>query len=449
VGTIGLVSAAEERWLRMARSTPENLRRIAGALFVTLLGQALLLCGLFLLTRISATIFAPVGFGEYQVMRRTIAVLTFPLMCGLGVSLPRYIARNIGNAAEIARWLYATLAFAIALIGIFLALGAACSAEIGRWVFGSSSRNSLVFALLVASVGMLCATLSAAALRGLSRFRFAAVLQVVNGALAPLLGIVFCAGRVERAFHIAGILWVAIAIGIFIALCREWANPAISLPDVGKAVRELFVYGAPRVPGDMALFGLFALPAFAAVHRNDIVGAGFVSVGLSLVQATATVFASTGFVLLPYWSRAAKNPAGLRIAKKRIGYLLVASVIVATLSMTLLQILLHPIVSLLLGSLAGAASYDIRYIVLAAVPYVVYLVLRDYFDAISVFPMNTLALIAAIAIQAFLLSTSWLSIPAATAASFFALGALMTALWAVSLRVSSSVHQRELTLVRE
>ena len=438
--------AAGERWARLARSSPENLRRVAGALSVTLVGQALLLCGLFLITRISASIFAPVGFGEYQVMRRTIAVVTFPLMCGLGVSLPRYIARDIGNETEVARWVYAATAFATALIGVFLALGIACKAEIGRWVFGSSGRNSLVFALLVASIGMLCATLSAAALRGLSRFRFAAVLQVVNGALVPLLGIALCAGRVERAFHIAGILWIAIAIGIFVVLCREWAHPVISMPDLGRAMRQLLVYGVPRVPGEMALFGLFALPAYAAVHRNDIVGAGFRSVGLSLVQAIATVFASAGFVLLPYWSRAAKNSAGLDIARKRIGMLLAMSVIVATFTMALLQFLLHPIVSLLLGSLAGADGYNIRYVLLGAVPYVVYLVLRDYFDAISVFPMNTLALGAAIGIQALLLSISGLGIPAATAVSFFALGALMTALWAISLRFSPSSHRRELTL---
>lgn len=211
-------------------------------------------------------------------------------------------------------------------------------------------------------------------------------------------------------------------------------------------MRELIVYGAPRVPGDMALFGLFALPAYAAVHRNDIVGAGFLSVGLSLVQAIASVFASAGFVLLPYWSRAAKNSAGLDIARKRIGMLLAMSVIVATFSMASLQLLLHPILRLLLGSLAGADGYNIRYVILGAVPYVVYLVLRDYFDAISVFPMNTLALGAAIGIQAFLLSISCLSIAAATAVSFFALGALMTALWAISLRLSPSSHRRQLTL---
>lgn len=438
MGAGSFVAATGQRWVRVARSAPEGFRRFLGALSITFAGQAVLLGGLFLITRISATIFSPIGFGEYQVARRTLAVVALPLLCGLGVSLPRYVARDIADEEAVGKWILSAFVLALALICSFLVLGAIWFGEIGRLVFGSSSRNSLTFALFLAVIGMFCATLAVAAMRGLSRFRFAAILQVVTGALVPLAGVTFCHGRVERAFHIAGALWIVIALGIFITLYREWVYPAIVLHKILKSIHELFIYGLPRVPGDIALFGLFALPAYAAVHRNDMVGAGFVSVGLSLVQGVATIFASTGFVLLPYWSRAAKSSKGLAVAKKRIGLLLGASVIVATLSMALLQIILHPVILVLLGPLANAGDQNIRYVIVGAVPYVVYLVLRDYFDAISVFPMNTVALGAAILIQAALLSVQGLSIPVATSASFFALGLLMTALWAVSLRFPNS-----------
>lgn len=434
VGAAGFVAATGQRWVQAARSAPAGFRRFLGALSITFAGQALLLGGLFLITRISATIFSPVGFGEYQVARRTLAVVALPLLCGLGISLPRYVARDITDEAAVGRWILSASVFALALICFFLVLGAIWIDKIGSLVFGSSSRNSLTLALFLAVIGMFCATLAIAAMRGLSRFRFAAILQVVTGALVPLAGVTFCRGLVERAFHIAGTLWIVIALGIFIALCYEWTYPAFSLRKMARAIHELFIYGVPRVPGDIALFGLFALPAYAAVHRNDMVGAGFVSVGLSLVQGIATIFASTGFVLLPYWSRAAKSSEGLEVAKKRVGVLLGASVIVATSTMVLLQVILHPIVRLLLGPLANSGDQNIRYVIVGAVPYVVYLVLRDYFDAISVFPLNTVALGAAIMIQAVLLSIRRLSIPVATSASFFALGLLMTALWAVSLR---------------
>ncbi len=393
-----------------------------------------MLGGLVLVTRVCSQVFGAQGFGEYQIARRTLAVVAWPLMCGLGISLPRYIARDIGARERVATWMVSGLALASILMGIFLGLGIAASAQVGEWIFGSGSRRGLLLCMLVAVAGMICATLTSAAMRGLSRFRAAAALQVANGALAPLAAVLLASSQVERALLITGGLWIGISGVVFLQLSRDWKHPALSVRQIRGAVRELIVFGAPRVPGDMALFGLFALPAYAAVHRNDIVGAGFLSVGLSLVQAIATAFSSAGFVLLPYWSRAARDSAAFAVARKRTVALVAGSVLIATLFLALFELFLRPIARLLLGPLAQAGVHDLRYAMLAAVPYVIYLVLRDYFDAISVFPLNTLALGAAIGIQFALLNVRRLSVPVATAASFLALGLMMTALWTVSLR---------------
>lgn len=441
MGVLGIVTTARTRWAGILLSAPIGLRRLAGSVSVTLVGQGILLCGLFLITRVSIAAFGAVGFGEYQVARRTLAVMSFPLMCGVGVSMPRYIARNIGDRREVATWLFSGGVLAAILIVVFLALGTWCSSEIGRWTFGIGGGQRLVLSLLLAVAGQLCGTLAYAALRGLSRFRAAAVFQIVNGAVAPLVGVLLAGGRVERALAIAGGLWIAMGGTVFLRLCREWGRPAPSGLAIREAIRALFIFGVPRVPGEVALFGLFALPAYAAVHRNDIVGAGFLSVGLSLVQAIATVFAATGFVLLPYWSRAMKAADSRRIARKRVAVLLVASAVVTVLGLLLLQAFLMPIARLLLGPLAEAGLNDIRYVTFGAVPYVIYMVLRDYFDAISVFPLNTVALTVAIALQAALLSGRWLSVSVATACSFGALGLLMTGLWAVSMCRSGAAEK--------
>lgn len=438
---LGTVTTVGARWTDMARVGPGGLRRLAGSLSVTLVGQGILLCGLFLITRVSAAAFGAVGFGEYQVARRTLAVVAFPLMCGVGVSMPRYIARGIGDRRGVATWLLSGGILAAMLMGVFLGLGTWWSAEIGRWTFGSGGGQCLVLSLLLAVAGTFCHTLAYAALRGLSSFRSAAGLQVVDGALAPLAGILLAGGRVERALGIAGGLWIAIGCFVFVRICWQWARPAPSAMELRGATRALFIFGASRIPGEVALFGLFALPAYAAVHRNDIVGAGFLSVGLSLVQAIATVFASTGFVLLPYWSRAARSADTRLVARQRIGMLVIASGLVAVLAVVQLQVSLRPVLRLLLGPLAEAGLNNIRYVTFGTVPYVIYLVLRDYFDAISVFPMNTVALTTAIVVQAALLSGRWLSVPVATAGSFFALGLFMVALWAASLHRSGARWQ--------
>jgi len=317
-------------------------------------------------------------------------------------------------------------------------LGTAASNPIGHWAFGSSSRQWLVLSLLLAVVGMFGVTLASAALRGLSRFRSAAMLQVVTGALVPLCGVLLAEAEVERALMFTAALWIAIGVVVFAGLGQEWPRPAPSIYQIQNGIRELLVFGAPRVPADVGLFGLFALPAYAAVHRNDILGAGFLSVGLSLVQAIATVFASAGFVLLPYWSRAARTSEALAAARKRTTVLVVTSGLVATFCLCLFELCLEPIARILLGPLANAGLHDMRYVMLAAVPYVLYLVLRDYFDAISIFPMNAVAVTSALLIQFALLNAGWLTVPVATATSFLALGLIMLALWSLTLKQPES-----------
>ena len=434
MGTLDLFPTADSARTPLNRLVPQGLRRFAGSLSVTLAGQALMLCGLFLVTRISVHAFGAEGFGQYQVARRTLAVVAYPLMCGLGTSLPRYIARDIAEKGEVTKWMVSSIALATMVVFGFLLLGVSGSAQIGQWTFGNGSQHRLVLSLLIAATGMFCATLATAAMRGLSRFHLAALLQVVIGACVPLIAVLLAAGRVERALLITGGLWIVIAAIVFFWLSREWESSVLTARVVWGAVKELFIFGLPRVPGDIALFGLFALPAYAAVHRNDILGAGFLSVGLSLVQAIATAFASAGFVLLPYWSRAAKSSDSLAIARKRTVKLIIVSCLVSTLLLGLLELFLLPVVKLLLGPLAAAGLHSIRYVMLAAVPYVLYLVLRDYFDALTVFPLNTIALGVAILAQFALINVRQLSVPVATAISFLVLGLTMLALWAIPMR---------------
>ncbi|HEY2860242.1 MAG TPA: hypothetical protein VGJ21_17615 [Terracidiphilus sp.] len=435
MGGVTLVVNAAGRWKALVQSAPPGLRRLAGHFSTTLVGQVMLVLGLFVVTRVSAGLFTSSGFGQYQVARRTLAVIALPLMCGVGISMPRYIARSLDDRRAVARWLFSSVAVVVLLSAGVIAYGLWDSSRVCTWVFGSQSERWLVPALLAAVVGTLCHTLAYSALRGFSRFHSTATLQVVDGALVPLAGVLLASGRVERALIIASVLWVAIGGAVLVRLCWQWSRPLMpTLGEIWPCIRAQLVFGVPRIPGEVALFGLFALPVYATVHRNNILGAGLVSVGLSLVQSIAMVFSATGFVLLPYWSRTAGNRASLERAQKRIGVLLIGSAVVASLGVGLIEVSLHSIAHLVLGRLAAAGVYDLRGIVFCAIPYAVYLVLRDYFDAVFVAPINTLALVAAILLQAALLSSSSLSVIAATVTSFTALGLFMAVLWVASLR---------------
>lgn len=430
-----MVATAASRWKGITQSAPTGLRRLAGHFSTTMVGQVLLVLGLFVVTRLSAGLFSASGFGQYQVARRTLAVVALPLMCGVGISMPRYIARSLDDRRAVAAWLFSSVAVVFLLSAGVVAYGFWDAPRVCGWVFGEQSERWLMPAVLAAVVGTLCHTLAYSALRGFSRFHATATLQVVDGALVPLAGVSLASGRVERALIIASILWVAIGGAVLARLCWQMSRPLMpTFRQVASCMKAQFVFGVPRIPGEIALFGLFALPVYATVHRNNILGAGFVSVGLSLVQSIAMVFSATGFVLLPYWSRTAGNKESLERAQKRIGLLLIGSGMVASLGVGLMLIFLHPVAHLMLGRLAAEGVHDLRGIVFCAIPYAIYLVLRDYFDAVFVAPINTLALVAAISLQAGLLRSSSLSAVAVTITSFSALGFFMAMLWVFSLR---------------
>jgi O-antigen/teichoic acid export membrane protein len=408
---------------------PPTAQRLLRSFSATLAGQGLLLVSLLVVTRASASLFGPPGFGVYQVARRTLAVVSYPLMCGIGTSLPRYMARDAGNRRNIGSWLVAAAVVGLSLEVTFLGAAALRADWFGGWTFGEVSHRGLVFSLLIAIGGQFFYNLAYAALRGLTRFRSAAQFQVVNGAIVPIMSVLCAGGRVERALSITGIGWAVIGGAVFSWICRDFVRPFPAPSEVRISAWNLLVFGAPRVPGEIALFGLFALPVYAAVHRGDIVEAGLLSLGFSLIQLVGSFFAAAGFVLLPYWSRASQQLAAREKLRRWISILVAGSSFASVLGLAILHILLRPLTRLLVGGLADTSAHGIKCVTIGVVPYVAYLVLRDYLDAVSVFPLNTLALAAAISAQALLLRMPRISIPAATLVGFLVLGFSILFLW--------------------
>ncbi len=115
-----------------------------------------------------------------QVARRTLSVVVFPLMCGTGISIPRYLACAEGRKKDVGEWLVAGASLGAGLQTVFLILAGLLATQLGRFTFGPSSTNPLIASLLVATAGPFTHSLGYAALRGLSRFQYANALQVAK-----------------------------------------------------------------------------------------------------------------------------------------------------------------------------------------------------------------------------------------------------------------------------
>src|SRR5204862_6618373 len=113
---------------------------------------------------------------------------------------------------------------------------------------------------------------------------------------------------------------------------------------IPRAVGELLSFGLPRIAGEFALFGFFALPTFYVAHTSGIEGAGFFSFALSLVQMLTSLFAAVGILLLPYVSRQVAEGSWDQIAnivsKAMTGSLFITVVLVVALQATLGRVIL-------------------------------------------------------------------------------------------------------------
>ena len=58
----------------------------------TMLTEIMVTISSILLLKLAASLLGPVGFGEYALTRRAIGLLYLPLVMGLGIAAPRYIA---------------------------------------------------------------------------------------------------------------------------------------------------------------------------------------------------------------------------------------------------------------------------------------------------------------------------------------------------------------------
>jgi O-antigen/teichoic acid export membrane protein len=151
------------------------------------------------------------------------------------------------------------------------------------------------------------------------------------------------------------------------------------------------------VPGEFALVGLFALPALIALRAHGVVAAGQFSAGLSLLTIVSSVFAPVGLVLLPRASAQAATGdiAGLRHLVVRM---LGGGIILVIMAVIVGELLIPPFVGWYFGKDFLPAIPIFRACLLGAIPYVVYVLLRNVLDALDVRALNSRNLIITLAV---------------------------------------------------
>lgn len=364
----------------------------------TMLTELLVLVSGLLILKLAASLLGPAGFGEYALSRRAIALLYLPLVLGLGIAAPRYIAiARIGAMPGFSETGFATAtltagllpsAAIVLLLNLFPGLGAIA-------LFGSASLARLVPPATIALAGIALHSMVYSVYRGRSEMNFANVLQVTGLAVVPVAAFLVASHDAPSVLTLTGIGWLLVSgTALFHVLHAERAGSR-GAAGMNKHLRVLLKFGLPRVPGEFALVALFGIPSLLAVRAHGVVAAGQFSAALSLLTLAGGVFAPVGLVILPRASAQAASgdiPGLRRMVRK----LLAGGILLAIAGVVIGELVIPELVRWYFGAAFLPAIPYFRTVLLGAIPYSLYILMRNVLDALDVKAVNSRNLLIAL-----------------------------------------------------
>jgi O-antigen/teichoic acid export membrane protein len=344
-----------------------------------------------LLLKLAASLLGPVGFGEYTLTRRAIGLMYLPLVLGLGIAAPRYIAiARTGTMPGFTESAFAIATLTAGLIPAFLValLLNLIPGTAATILFGTATLTKLVFPAALALSGMALHAMVYAVYRGRSEMGFANAMQLTNLGVVPVLSFLVASHTSTSVLTLTATLWLIVsAIALAHVLIRErsgWQGA----DHMRDHLRTLLKFGLPRVPGEFAMVGLFAIPSLIAVREHGVVLAGQFSAALSVLTMASGAFAPVGLVILPRVSAQAAEGdiPGVRHLVLRI---LGGGILLAGLGVAIGELLIPPFIRWYFGAAFIPAIPVFRACLLGAIPYAVYVLMRSILDALEVKALNT------------------------------------------------------------
>ncbi len=367
-------------------------------LFVFLTYGISFLCTLFVYYYISHQ-YNHLEFEKYNLSRRVISVVFVLLMMGLVVALPRFIAlmpKDRLYSYKISANLIVALFLVIIITFTFFILVVLFPKFFGILFWNTDQYSFLLITIscFLISLGVFTVIFSFA--RGLSSMIYANIMTILN-ILIPIFGLLFVK-NIESYYWITTASNFLISI-VFLTLLFKKYNLKIltKIRVLFEQGKSLLHYGLPRIPGDLALEGLFSIPVFIIAHTNGSSSASNLGFAVALIPMVGTFLSPVSLVLLPYSAKmiTQKDFYGL---KKHINLLFKLFIPAITFVIVLLYFLSGYIVELYLNKINPEVESYIRIISLVFIPYIVYLIVRSVNDTAYFKPVNALNAILALII---------------------------------------------------
>jgi O-antigen/teichoic acid export membrane protein len=156
-------------------------------LYISGIGQILVIILAFLLNKILSIVLGPVGYSEYSLINKTSAVLSFIMAMSLGIAVPKYLAISRVSwdySEEFAYFSSAVLIMSIANIIVICVL--LLFPDFFMRLLFNSFDNNYLYPLIVFSCGTSIVTVTSSYYRGLDKYISFSAIQIIASFIGVL-----------------------------------------------------------------------------------------------------------------------------------------------------------------------------------------------------------------------------------------------------------------------
>lgn len=433
----------------LVKSVKKRISRLGASSFgkdvlFTAGGQVAVMLLALIVNKLMTAYLAPADYTIFSIANKGASVLAFVMLLGLGIALPRYIARFRAHSD-----LRGEMNFVYASCGIFLVTTAVVSVAIvvfkdffAQIIFNDQAHAGLVVPMIIFAFGVAASTFLYSYLRGIDKFKEYSLAQIIVSIVGVAI-VIICGANIGLHLQARGVVSVMLSfIGVAALLWVSYKTLQLDRKLIFKNIKTIFLYCLPRVPGEFFLFAFTVIPLVIINTRFGSEPAAAFAIAITLNMAIVPVFQFVGTVLLPYVSKnlAKGNTKDISTMVNKLRKLYLILGIGSILPVVFFT---DPIIRLLFSAEYTVYADTVRIVYLSVVPYALYLLLRNPIDAVSVIPFNTFNLGASLLLLALatLVSPSLLICAVAFPVSYLLLGLLSEVTWRIQLKRASRAHK--------
>lgn len=352
----------------------------------------------FFVYRLANEMMSDVGFSEYNLARRSVSLFQPLLMIGLGVAVPRYISmfplkKSFLMGAAI------LLGISAILLGSIFFLFDSYFAQL---LLGDSSYSNYIMPLFSLLFGICFHALVFGYLRGKQYVYYPNILQFFNIGVLPIAVILY-AKDVRAVLLINGLVLITTSLTLFLRIVLK-NQTVYSKKEFIEDCKILLKYGLPRVLGDFSLLLLITAPAYLILYiQDDILISGDIAYSFTLLNLVGAAFGPLGMVMIPEIASLMSKGEN-KLIEQRFFVFLIIGLIATSFGFTIFYFFNDFILQIILGADYRPSIAHVSVIILkGSFGYALFIILRNFLDAIKVKAINSINLLVTLFVYGLLM----------------------------------------------